>query len=196
MEISLGVSSVALLLSGWTFYKVHFERPRIRVFFGDSIDIVRHSDGDANSVQLACTFCNLGSKTGIIDKLVVWVEKADARSLFNWQMFCAYDQGHRSVPVAKVHSIQASGKASVFQLIQFHSDSSVAWDVGAYMVRLEGWFNGRTCEQNPNIVEKFSVTLSQGFAADLIRAGDNSGPMLRTVMIDGRMVRAGTQNDA
>ena len=189
MEISIGISAAALLLSGWTLYKVHFEKPRIHVFFGDSIDIVRHSDGNTNSIQLACTFCNLGSRTGIIDKVVVWAEKAGAHSLFNWQMFCAYDQGHRSVPVAKVHSIQASGKSSVFQLIQFHSDSSVAWDTGTYTLRLEGWFNGRTCEQKPNIIEKFPITLSQGFIADLIRAGSNSAPMLRTVMIDGRTVR-------
>ncbi len=186
--VSIGISLLALAISFLTLYRTHLMQARVKVSPGDSIDIVRpiYNSIAHDSIQVACTFTNDGAQTGVIEKLAVILHPTDKPPiLFNWSIFFSYQDGHRTVPKEKVHSLPILARQTHFEGVQFSIADQVDWAPGKYRLELLGWSN-RTCEKEPNLRHLMSITVSEQLVKDLAREPSVPlTPILHTVMLDG-----------
>lgn len=184
------IGIVTGLLAIWTFYKDFWEGPAIKVHAPDSIDLVKSQDCVTRKLHIACTFTNTSRKAGIVPTVAVLLKPAKAKKwhLFKWNMFFSYQGGHRALPDSKVCPIPVASNSSTLQGIEFQTSDQIEWNEGEYNVRLLAWSEGKRLSLKTSSSDDFSIVLSNGFVADLLRKETMDRAGLRTVMIAGRDV--------
>ncbi len=62
--MAIFVSIIALIILVYVAYKNYFEKAKIEISVGESINLVPSSGGQSDKVHLNCTFVNKGAKLG------------------------------------------------------------------------------------------------------------------------------------
>ena len=64
--------------------------------------------------------------------------------------------------------------------------AKVCWAAGEWQINLVAWDGKRPFQKSPNVVDAFSINLSDQFISDLNKSETLEVAFLRTVMIKGR----------
>lgn len=170
-DLPVYLSSIALLVSFWTFYRNWLMDADIRVSVGDSIDLIQHSIGPElpQSIQIACTFSNMGGNIGVLEKLVLIVQPhGKPKQIIDWAIFYEYKDGRTAAPKERVHSIPILPKSTHFQGIQFSTGEheELEWAAGLCRLELIGWVN-RDCKMKPNLRREMKFEISESLLRDM-----------------------------
>ena len=193
MDLSTGLSILALLISFWTFYRNWLAEAEVRVSVGDSIDLIQHSTGPElpQSIHIACTFSNTGSQIGVIEKLVLIVQPhGKPKQLVDWAVFYEYRDGVKAVPKERVHSIPVLPKSTHFQGIQFSADehSELQWSSGPCKIELIGWVS-RDCKKAPNLKREMHLNITEHLLHEMEPSENLLGrPSIHQVPLEGYKV--------
>lgn len=182
MELSTGISLIAILISCFTLYNNFLKRAAITIHLGDSLDIVIHTHSNFNSIQLACVFANSGSQLGAVNKLALKIHTpSEETHILNWNYFVKHKEGHKAYAEENARTIPVLGKSVAFQRIQFRGNT-FAWVPGNYKIELLGW-ESTDCTSRNNLLssQHFSLSLneSQGLS---IKPQD---PLLLNIVFSG-----------
>lgn len=169
--ITLIFSAVALLISVAQFVLQYVLRAKIKVFVGDSVQIVHTTI--CNKIQLNCNFTNTRYKLGVINKIVVRVLSPNGNTYnFYWKTFYKFD-GWETEMTTVPTSLAITDKGSVIQGIEFRSSETFGWIEGRYRITIHGWFVNKEMKEK----KRFHISLSKGIAEKL----------KDTRLIDGRI---------
>jgi len=184
--ISSVIGTIAGAILG--FFLPKMEGPKIEVYAGDSIDLVKLNNNKISRVHVSCTFANSARKAGIVTKVAAILTTPQTKKIiFQWRLFYKYEQGHIAVPDSKVCPISVPANQSVFQGIEFETKDDVDWEAGEYKVKVFAWVEKDEITAIPSIKDEFSIVLTNAFVADLISKKVQSAE-LNTVMIRGREI--------
>jgi hypothetical protein len=191
-DFSLVVIGIfTLILYIWTFYKDFWQGPNIKVYAGDSVDIVKLIDKTTKKIHIACTFTNTSRKAGIVNKVAVLLKREEGSQfhLFNWQLFYNYQGGHIAHPESKVCPISISANDSTLQGIEFMTMDEINWHKGEYKIKVVAWVEKKLPFKKADMSDEFSIVLNQSFIEDLNKIESLSNSSLRTIMIKGRELK-------
>lgn len=191
--IIIGIITLSVL--GYTVYKEFVEKAKIKIFVGDTIDLVRDTDGQSRKIHLTCNFANRSAKLGVVHKIVLVLRSSFLKreAGFLWNLFYRYQQGRNAVPESKPYPIPVKGKENVFQGIEFVTEPPVQWKAGQYHFTLMGWVNKRDINSKPNVKSRFSVTLHNDFVIAMSRDEVKEQPKLYTASIDDWAIKLGDE---
>lgn len=135
----------ALLMSGFIIIRDYLLPAKIKLFFGDSFQIVR---ADRNKIQINLNLTNSRNKLSVVNRLEAILSSPNGNKYrYVWNIFYKLD-GNSAVPERFPTSIAVLAKSSVFQGIEFISDECFTWVEGAYEFNIIGWADRGTGQKN------------------------------------------------
>jgi len=136
--INTTIAVIALLMSGFIIIRDYLLPAEVKMFFGDSLQIVH---ADRNKIQINLNLTNSRNKLSIINKLEGFLKSPDGNNYrYVWNIFYKL-KGNSAVPDRFPTSIAVLAKSSVFQGIEFISDDRFTWVEGKYEFSIKGWVN-------------------------------------------------------
>lgn len=151
------IAGTALLMSGFILIRDYLLPAKVKMFFGDSLQIVH---ADRNKIQINFNLTNSRNKLSVINKLAAVLSSPNGNSYkYVWNVFYKLE-GYNALPDRLPTSIAVLAKSSVFQGIEFISDDRFTWVEGKYEFDIYGWAN-RGASQKNNISAKVIFSLSK-----------------------------------
>src|SRR3989344_7727999 len=127
--INIIIAGVALLMSGFILIRDYLLPAKIKMFFGDSFQIVH---ADRNKIQINFNLTNSRNKLSVINKLAAVLSSPNGNSYkYVWNVFYKLE-GNSALPDRFPTSIAVLAKSSVFQGIEFISYDRFTWVEGKY----------------------------------------------------------------
>lgn len=161
------IAGAALLISGFILIRDYLLPAKIKMFFGDSLQIVH---ADRNKIQINFNLTNPRNKLSVINKLAAVLSSPDGNShKYVWNVFYKLE-GNNALPDRFPTSIAVLAKSSIFQGIEFISDDRFTWVEGKYEFDIHGWAN-RGADQKNNVSAEVIFSLSKD---DVDYLNDNS----------------------
>ncbi len=182
--ISTIIASTALLISGFIMIRDYLLPAKVKMFFGDSFQIVH---ADRNKIQINFNLTNPRNKLSVINRLEAVLDSPNGNSYkYIWNIFYRLE-GNRAIPDRIPTSIAVLAKSSVFQGIEFIVDDRFTWIEGRYGFSIKGWAN-RGISQKSNISPvkiKFSLSKND---IDYLNDGSITGSSTVTQMRPVRII--------
>ena len=123
------IAGTALLMSGFMIIRDYFLPAKVKLFFGDSFQIVCV---ERNKIQINLNLTNSRNKLSVINRLEAVLSSPNGNKYnYVWNIFYKLEGG-RSVLERIPTSIAVLAKSSVFQGIEFIADESFTWVEGKY----------------------------------------------------------------
>ena len=168
---------MSVLMSGFIIIRDYLLPAKVKMFFGDSLQIV-HSD--RNKIQVNWNLTNSRNKLSVINKLEAELKSPNGnKNKYVWNIFYKFD-GNSVIQNPFPTSIAVLAKSSVFQGIEFISDERFTWVEGRYEFSVRGWVN-RGMDQKSNLLTKIVFSLNKGdvdyFNKDFIVVSNGITPM-------------------
>lgn len=152
------IAGAALLMSGFILFRDYLLPAKIKMFFGDSFQIVH---ADRNKIQINFNFTNSRNKLSVINKLAGILSSPNGNGYnYVWNIFYKLE-GNSALPDRFPTSIAVLTKSSVFQGVEFISDDRFTWIEGKYEFNIQGWANRGTSKTN-NLSAKVIFSLNKG----------------------------------
>jgi len=180
-----GVIAIGLFI--YTVYKDYLQIVRVKVYIGDTIDLVRSTTVKTRKIQLICNFVNPTNKIGVVHKLILKVTSKGTKEMtvFTWNQFFIYPERHLVKPESKPFPIIVGSKSTVFKGIEFISEGlEIIWNVGEYSLELVGWVNKKNIQERPNMKSEFSITIDSGLKEELYREERLKEPICYPVQVN------------
>lgn len=162
--LSIVISVIALLISGFIFIKDYLLSAKIEVFLGDNVQIACKEKGDFGSEKkliLNCNFTNTRNNLGVINGAKLQLTAPNGSTYkFYWKYFCRWEMlnaTHDGLPRA----LSVLAKSSIFQIITFVSEKSFDWTDGKYKLSFCGWYNREPNKSDSNISNEVDFTLDK-----------------------------------
>ncbi|MCH7828727.1 hypothetical protein IH982_02595 [Patescibacteria group bacterium] len=182
MDISIIISLAALLISGFILLKDYILPAKLKIFVGDSLQIVYAA---RNKIQINFNFTNSTNKLLVVNKLAATLDiPGNKQYTYVWNVFYrlkAVSSELEQLPT----SIAVLAKSSAFQGIEFISSDTFKWVEGRYDFSISGWSN-KGMGEDSNICKKVSFSLKKEDVEDLNASLDiphMQGARLRQVKI-------------
>ena len=172
------IGSAALLMSSFTLFRDYLLPAKIKMFFGDSFQIVH---ADRNKIQINFNFTNSRNKLSVINKLAGILSSPNGNSYkYVWNIFYKLE-GNSALPDRLPTSIAVLAKSSVFQGIEFISDERFTWVEGKHEFNIQGWADNGTSKTN-NLSAKVIFSLSKDDVGYLNNSNMGGGTGIITPM--------------
>ena len=151
------IAGAALLMSGFILIRDYLLPAKVKMFFGDSFQIVH---ADRNKIQINFNLTNSRNKLSVINKLAAILSSPNGNSYkYVWNVFYKLE-GNSALPDRFPTSIAVLAKSSIFQGIEFISDDRFTWVEGKYEFDIEGWAD-RGTSQRSNLSAKVIFSLGK-----------------------------------
>ncbi|MDD3662723.1 MAG: hypothetical protein PHT84_02560 [Candidatus Pacebacteria bacterium] len=135
----------ALIMSGFIIIRDYLLPAKIKLFYGDSLQIVCM---DRNKIQINTNLTNSRNKLSVINRLEAILKSPNGNQYrYVWNIFYKLEGG-RSVLERIPTSIAVLAKSSVFQGIEFIADDRFTWVEGKYEFKIIGWENRGISQKN------------------------------------------------
>ena len=151
------IAVAALLISGFILIRDYLLRAKVKMFFGDSLQII-HTD--RNKLQINFNFTNDRNKLSVINKLMGLLDSPNGNQYkYIWDVFYKLE-GYSAKPDRLPTSISVLAKSATFQGVEFICDDRFTWIEGKYNFNITGWSN-RGVSQSSNISAQIVFPLNK-----------------------------------
>jgi hypothetical protein len=151
------IASVALLMSGFMMMRDYLLPAKLKMFFGDSLQIIY---GDRNKIQVNWNLTNSRNKLLVVNKLEAFLVSPDGNKYTYTRNIFYRLEGNSAVPDRIPTSIAVLARSSVFQGIEFISNERFIWSKGIYVFYVRAWVN-RSIRQKSNLLTKIIFSLNK-----------------------------------
>jgi hypothetical protein len=165
-------------------------RPKIRLFIGDSINIVFPPHPQtAERFQVGCNFINSRGKVGALHHLeAIVVNPRKDRRRFEWNGFVEYAVGSRQVQrKADPYPLAVLPRSNTFHFIEFKlvKDEKIeSWPQGNYEFRIIGWANKRRRRSRPNVASTFHIEITHADSLGMHGTGQDKDIPFRFPIVE------------
>ncbi|MDP2604300.1 MAG: hypothetical protein Q8S00_17205 [Deltaproteobacteria bacterium] len=137
---------------------------KIKLFLGDSINIVIPPKEVADRFHIGCNFVNSRAKVGAVHHLeAIVVDPQKQKWRFRWNLFFEYAQGATHVQKkTDPFPIAVLPRNSALHFIEFklvEGEKIEFWPQGRYEFKIIGWANRRNRKSRPNMMATFHIEI-------------------------------------
>jgi hypothetical protein len=185
VAVVLQVGSLVGLVNGIVTAWMALARPKIRLFLGDSINIVFPPRPQiADRFHIGCNFINSRGKVGALHHLeTVVVDPSKQERRFEWNLFFEYASGSTYVQKkADPYPLAVLPRSSTFHFIEFklaEGGKIDSWPKGRYKFRIIGWANKRRRRSRPNVTATFHIEIDHGSSMGMQGTGQPGNVAIR-----------------
>jgi hypothetical protein len=155
------IALIAFGLSSWMFIKDYLLSAKVKLYTGDSFQIV---SGSRNKIQLNLNFTNPRNKLSVINHLEADLKSPNGNIYhYTWNVFYKIDYVNSAItaiPTQFPSSLSVLAKSSVFQGVEFISDDHFSWTEGVYEFKIIGCYN-REPSDKMNLSKSITFSLNK-----------------------------------
>lgn len=182
------VSLVALINGGYTLY-TYMAKPKLNIFFADSIGLVVPPHEVADKFHLGCNLVNPTAKVGVLHRLeAIVLDPHRCSRHFQWNLFFDYEHGGAHVrKMTDTFPIAVSPRNNVLQFVEFkvaEGENIDSWPEGCYEFRLLGWANIPDRNSSPNVEAIFHIEINQILSMCLAGTENNQDQVMRVPIVE------------
>jgi hypothetical protein len=185
LQLGSFVGLVNGLFTAWTY----FAKPKIRLFLGDSVNMVIPPREISDRFHLGCNFINSRAKVGAVHHLEATVlDPNGQKRRFQWNLFFEYAPGATHVQKkTDPFPIAVLPRSSTFHFIEFklaQGDKIESWPIGRYKFDIMGWANKRLRKSRPNITATFHIDIDRMGSMELHGTGQPTNVVFRFPIVE------------
>lgn len=180
---TLGLFFISLYLG----YKKYFEKPRIRIYLGDSIDICDLSKNKENNenmrmINIDCIFVNSSEKNGIIENSEISLSFGSWSNSYRWNRFNLYENAKIVSFKSRPMPIPVLSNNSSYHNIGYKMTGTIPWATLGYLTISFWRVDNRT--SGPFYRKRFKIKLEESDTGTLKEIPDALNPQIKIKSIN------------
>lgn len=149
--VGMAVALVGVSTSVWTLYLNFLKRAKLNLHLGKSAVLVFHDTALelCPMIDVFCTLVNQGARSGVVDRLALYLKHDNSTVRFNDYGFLKVKNGKDWILEEHAHPLVVNKYSEESRMVMFKSERpTYGFDQGPYSLTIEARSDGRRVDAN------------------------------------------------